>query len=230
MPHRWIRILIYLLPLFSAPSTVGAAARNVVLFVVDDQGFQAGCYGNSVVKTPNLDRLSKSGVRFTHARCTTASCSASRSVLLTGLQNHATGHYGHAHGYNHFSTYESVWSLPVILAQHGYRTCSIGKYHLAPEPVYHFEQYRNQGIQGNRNSVRMAENARRWITEDDPRPFFLYICTSDPHRGTVRAPLPSSPGNLDRWGRYLLEPWGLATSENPDSDRCSACRQPWVKK
>ncbi|MBW3538684.1 MAG: sulfatase [Planctomycetes bacterium] len=157
--------------------------RNVVLFVVDDQGFQAGCYGDKVAKTPAIDRLAAEGVRFTRAHCTTASCSASRSVLLTGLQNHATGHYGHAHGYNHFSTYESVQTLPVMLAEAGYRTCSIGKYHVAPEYVYHFETYRNQGAQGNRNAVRMAQNAREWIAEDDERPFFLYFCTSDPHRG-----------------------------------------------
>lgn len=157
--------------------------KNVVLIVVDDQGFQSGCYGNEVIKTPGIDRLASEGVRFTRAGCTTASCSASRSVLMTGLHNHATGHYGHAHGYNHFSTYETVKSLPIILTESGYRTCSIGKYHLAPEYVYHFEEYRNQGIQGNRNSVRMAQNAKEWIAEDDDRPFFLYWCTSDPHRG-----------------------------------------------
>lgn len=159
------------------------AKKNVVLIVVDDQGFQSGCYGNKAIKTPNIDRLAAEGVRFTRAHCTTASCSASRSVLMSGLHNHSTGHYGHAHGYNHFSTYETVKSLPVILAGGGYRTCSIGKYHLAPEYVYHFETYRNQGVQGNRNSVRMAQNAKEWIAEKDDRPFFLYWCTSDPHRG-----------------------------------------------
>jgi N-sulfoglucosamine sulfohydrolase len=159
------------------------APRNVVLFVVDDQGFQIGCYGDKVAQTPNIDRLAAGGTRFTRAHCTTASCSASRSVILTGLYNHAIGHYGHSHGYNHFSTYESVQTLPVMLAEAGYRTCSIGKYHVAPEYVYHFEEYRNQGIQGARNAVRMAQNAREWIAEDDQRPFFLYFCTSDPHRG-----------------------------------------------
>jgi N-sulfoglucosamine sulfohydrolase len=157
--------------------------KNVVIFVVDDQGFQSGCYGNESIKTPGIDRLAAAGTRFTRAHATTASCSASRSVILTGLYNHATGHYGHAHGYNHFSTYETVQSLPVMLGEAGYRTCSIGKYHVAPEYVYHFETYRNDGIQGNRNSVRMAANAQKWIAEKDDRPFFLYICTSDPHRG-----------------------------------------------
>ncbi len=157
--------------------------KNVILYVVDDLGFQLGCYGDALVNSPNLDRLAAEGTRFTRAFCTTASCSASRSVILSGQQNHANGQYGHQHGYNHFSSFDSVKSLPVVLAEGGYRTCSIGKYHVAPEEVYHFEQYANQGIQGARNSVRMAENARQYIEEKDDRPFFLYICTSDPHRG-----------------------------------------------
>ena len=164
-------------------SLAAAEHRNVVLFVVDDQGFQAGCYGNKVIRTPAIDSLAANGTRFTRGHCTTASCSACRSVLMTGLYNHAIGHYGHAHSYNHFSTYESVPTLPVLMAEAGYRTCSIGKYHLAPRATYLFQEYRNKGVQGNRNAVRMARNAREWIAEDDKKPFFLYFCTSDPHRG-----------------------------------------------
>ena len=164
-------------------SLAAAEHRNVVLFVVDDQGFQAGCYGNKVIRTPAIDSLAANGTRFTRGHCTTASCSACRSVLMTGLYNHAIGHYGHAHSYNHFSTYESVPTLPVLMAEAGYRTCSIGKYHLAPRATYLFQEYRNKGVQGNRNAVRMARNAREWIAEDDQKPCFLYFCTSDPHRG-----------------------------------------------
>lgn len=159
-----------------------SAAKNVVVIVADDLGWQLGCYGDKQAKTPNIDKLAAEGVRFTRAYCTTASCSASRSVLMTGLFNHATGHFGHAHGDNHFSTYDSVRTLPVMMSEAGYRTCSIGKYHLAPEATYHFETYRNEGIQGSRNSVRMAENAKSWIAEKDDRPFFLYWCSTDPHR------------------------------------------------
>ena len=158
------------------------AAKNVVVIVADDLGWQLGCYGDKQAKTPNIDKLAAEGARFTRAYCTTASCSASRSVLMTGLFNHATGHYGHAHGDGHFSTYDSVRTLPVMMTEAGYRTCSIGKYHLAPEATYHFEAYRNDGIQGARNSVRMAENAKQWIAEKDERPFFLYWCSTDPHR------------------------------------------------
>src|SRR4051812_18578929 len=68
---------------------------NIVLIVSDDHGREAlGCYGNPVVKTPSLDALAHDGTRFTAAFCTTASCSPSRSVILTGQQNHRNAMYG----------------------------------------------------------------------------------------------------------------------------------------
>ena len=52
---------------------------NIVLIVADDHGTDdLGCYGNTAIQTPNLDKLASEGVRFTKAYCTTASCSASR--------------------------------------------------------------------------------------------------------------------------------------------------------
>src|SRR5574340_835554 len=156
----------------------GQKPRNVLLYVADDLGRDmAGCYGNPVVKTPGLDRLAAEGVRFTHAYCTTASCSASRSVILSGLHNHANGQYGHQHAVHHFASFPTVQSLPVLLAEAGYRTASIGKFHVAPEEVYHFQQY----FKGNA-PAQMAGNCRAFITESDRQPFFLYFCTSEPHR------------------------------------------------
>jgi N-sulfoglucosamine sulfohydrolase len=193
MPSRWVACLALLFAA-TAPITLADDAagdetptnngKNVILIVADDLGFQIGCYGDEVAQTPGMDRLAALGTRFTRAGCTTASCSPSRSVLLTGLHNHDTGMYGLAHVTHHFSTYGSVRSLPVLLAEAGYRTCSIGKYHVAPEEVFHFEQYRNQNlVGGSRNSAGMVANAIAWIEESDERPFFLYYCSSDPHRG-----------------------------------------------
>jgi N-sulfoglucosamine sulfohydrolase len=169
---------------------------NIVLIVADDHGTgDLGCYGNQAVKTPNLDYLASEGVRFNQAHCTSASCSASRSVILTGLYNHATGHFGHAHHFHHFSTYDHVYSLPVLLEElGGYHTGRIGKYHLAPEKVYHFQTV----MQANqRNPVAMADSCVSFIQENKDHPFFLYFCTSDPHRS---APLSSAPLAPDAFG------------------------------
>lgn len=166
--------------------TATAAAQNVVLMVSDDQGLDMGCYGNTAIKTPNMDRLAAEGTRFSHAFCTTASCSASRSVILTGLYNHANGQFGHAHGFHDFTTHAWVQSLPMLLSRAGYRTCIIGKYHVQPREVYPFDEFANKGILGGaRNPVGMAANAEAFIRSEDDRPFFLYFCTVDPHRAQV---------------------------------------------
>ena len=186
----WLSILV-----FGSVASLQAAPKNVVLFVTDDQSPDFGAYGNPVMKTPNMDALAADGTLFRYAFCTTASCSASRSVILTGLHNHANGQYGHQHHFHKFSSYDNILSLPVILEAAGYRTARAGKYHVAPEKVYQFQKK----ISGNsRNVVQMANNASSFIEEKSDKPFFLYICTSDPHRGGGRATeLPHKP---DRFG------------------------------
>lgn len=186
-----IRLPLLLATLLVLTGVARAAPRNVVLFIADDMGQHAGCYGHPDVKTPALDQLAREGTRFLYAFCTTASCSASRSVIMTGLQNHATGHYGHAHAEHHFTTYRAVRSLPVILGEHGYRTGRSGKYHLAPEEVYKFQT----ALPGDAwNPVGMANAARAFIA-DRSKPFFLYFCTLTPHRsgGTLDHPLKPNP-------------------------------------
>lgn len=157
----------------------GDTAPNIILFVTDDESPIAGCYGNKVIKTPALDALAKEGTRFTQAFATTASCSASRSVILTGIHNHANGQYGHTHDFHKFSSFPSMGavSLPLQMSLNGYRTAQMGKYHVAPESVFHFDTY----LRG-RNPVGMAEGARAFIEEKSDQPFFLYLCTHNPHR------------------------------------------------
>lgn len=169
---------------------------NILLIVSDDHGRgDLGCYGNRSVHTPNLDYLASQGLRFDNAYCTSASCSASRSVILTGLFNHANGQYGHQHSYNHFRTFETVRSLPVLLSESGYHTARIGKYHVGPEEVYHFDEV----LEGDsRNAVQMAGNCRELISGRMDEPFFLYFCTSDPHRGGGK--VEGSEYRVDRFG------------------------------
>jgi N-sulfoglucosamine sulfohydrolase len=154
---------------------------NVILFVTDDQSPVAGCYGNTVIQTPHLDALAADGIRFTEAFATTASCSASRSVILSGLHNHANGQYGHTHHFHKFESFKAVAavSLPLQMAANGYRTGSSGKYHVAPEAVFHFDHYL-PGPGGN--PVALADGTKEFISNKD-QPFFLYFCTTNPHRG-----------------------------------------------
>jgi N-sulfoglucosamine sulfohydrolase len=176
--------LVLTLTLFALlPVSASAAERNIIFFITDDESPTLGCYGDPTAVSPAIDAVGADGTVFRNAFATTASCSASRSVVMSGLHNHANGQYGHQHEYHKFASYGNVVSLalPRVLAGAGYRTAQIGKYHVAPEEVYHFETY----VEGpGRNPVQMAENCREFITDtSDERPFFLYFGTSDPHRG-----------------------------------------------
>jgi len=192
---------------------VSIEASNIVLIVSDDHGTDAlGCYGNPVIKTPALDALAADGTLFTDANCTTASCSPSRSVILTGLHNHRNGMYGLQHSFHHFQSFDTIKSLPVVLSENGYRTARIGKYHVAPESVYKFDTVLSEGAANDpktigRSPYEMAEQSRPIIENEDARPFFLYYATDDPHRSNTilpngnptfdTFPLPNKFGNRD---------------------------------
>lgn len=179
--RKWILSSVVLL--FSLTISATAAERNIVFIITDDESPTLGCYGDKTAVTPHIDALSADGMRFLNAYATTASCSASRSVVMSGLHNHKNGQYGHQHDFHKFSAYWNVVSLalPRVLSNAGYRTAQAGKYHVGPEEVFHFDQY----IRGNdRNAVALAEACRDFLTKtSDERPFFLYFGTSDPHRG-----------------------------------------------
>jgi N-sulfoglucosamine sulfohydrolase len=168
---------------------------NVVLTVADDHGLDTGSYGNSAIRTPHLDALAEDGVIFTDAFCTTASCAASRSVILTGVHNHTNGTYGHTHGCHHFACFDNVATLPALLNNAGYRTARVGKQHYAPERIFPFQEGHPAGKFG-RNDVGMSEACREFVRGD--KPFFLYWCSHNPHRGGGK--LESHPRKPDRFG------------------------------
>jgi N-sulfoglucosamine sulfohydrolase len=179
---RKIAVLIVLETVLLSGS-LPAAERNILFIITDDESPTLGCYGDQVAVTPAIDAIARDGMIFGNAFATTASCSASRSVVMSGLHNHRNGQFGHQHHYHKFASFHNVvrLALPRVIARSGYRTAQIGKYHVAPETVYQFQTY----LKGNsRNAVQMAEASREFLSDkEDKRPFFLYFATSDPHRG-----------------------------------------------
>src|SRR5690606_15206214 len=81
-------------PAAAAPETL---APNVLLISGDDLGPHLGCYGDPYVRTPNIDQLAADGVQFENGWVTQASCSPSRSSIMTGLYPHQNGQVGLAH-------------------------------------------------------------------------------------------------------------------------------------
>ncbi|MBI5282993.1 MAG: arylsulfatase [Candidatus Solibacter usitatus] len=113
------------------PALAGArAARapNIVLIVADDLGIgDLGCYGQKLIRTPNIDRLAAEGLRFTDAYSGCTVCAPSRSVLMTGY------HMGHSSVRNNTggqSLRENDVTLPMLLKQAGYATGGYGKWGL----------------------------------------------------------------------------------------------------
>lgn len=158
------------------------APRNVVLLIADDLGLQLGCYGDSKIRTPNIDDLAKNGVRFTHAFAAVSSCSPSRATLYTGLHTHENGQYGLAHATHNFHSFANVRGMPDLLKSNGYRTGIIGKIHVQPRSVYPFDAEMVKNLGGNRNVAVMGEQARQFFRDSGEKPFALVIGFSDPHR------------------------------------------------
>jgi N-sulfoglucosamine sulfohydrolase len=163
----------------AAPVIAQARARNVLLMIADDLGLHTGAYGDKTAITPNLDRLASEGVRFTNAFCTTASCSASRSVLHSGLHNHANGHYGHAHAFHNFAYLPFVRPCSSLLKDAGYKTGVIGKMHVNPIQRFRWD-LDSQGA--DRDVRNMADRAQTFMQSSAGSPWFLQIGFGDPHR------------------------------------------------
>ena len=101
---------------------------NVLFFAVDDLRPEIGCYGNTVVKTPNLDRLAKGGMVFTNAYVSQAVCSPSRTAVMTGLRPDTTRVWDLE---THFRTAKpDITTLPQHFKNNGYFVQGMGKiYH-----------------------------------------------------------------------------------------------------
>src|SRR5262245_50522459 len=128
-----------------APAAAQTAPKNVVLIIADDLGMQLGCYGNKVIRTPNLDGLAKRGVRFTRAYATVSSCSPSRASIFTGLYTHQNGQYGLQHPPHSQQTHAWVMGLPRLLRMVGYYTGIIGKIDVSPQAGYNWDAEHRKG-------------------------------------------------------------------------------------
>jgi len=131
------------------PDTTGSA-RNILLIIADDQGYDLSCCGG-VVKTPVLDDLTAQGTLFTQGYATVSSCSSSRSTLFTGLYSHTNGMYGLAHDVHNFSLLDDVKTLPWMLQQAGYRTALVGKKHVKPDALLPYDAWLAPELPGIRD-------------------------------------------------------------------------------
>lgn len=119
-------LLMPWLAAFFCWSAAGAEPRpNVLFIVVDDLRTSLGCYGDTLVKSPNIDRFAATARRFDHAYTQQAVCGPSRTSLLTGRLPDNTRVW---HNRNLFrDTQPDIVTLPQHFKNHGYHTVSLGK-------------------------------------------------------------------------------------------------------
>lgn len=115
-------------------AAAGAAEKpNLIFILADDLGYaELGCYGQKVIQTPNLDRMAKEGLRFTHFYAGATVCAPSRSVLMTGLHHGHTRVRGNAGKQNPVAQALRAEDVTVaeVLKGAGYATALIGKWGL----------------------------------------------------------------------------------------------------
>lgn len=153
---------------------------NLLFITADDLGPYLGCYGEKRFSTPNMDKLAASGVRFQTAYVGQASCSPSRSAMLTGLYPHSTGQYGLANA--GFALHEPLRAntMPNVLRRAGYKTGIIGKLHVEPESSFQWD-YRGPLGEHTRKVKSIVPEAEKFIRSAGKDPFFLMMNFTDPH-------------------------------------------------
>lgn len=107
-----------------------AARPNIIVILADDQGYgDMGIYGNSIIQTPNLDRLAHGGVRLSQHYSASPMCAPARASLLTGRYNHRTGAIDvpSNRGLDRISLREST--IADVFKSTGYTTGMVGKWH-----------------------------------------------------------------------------------------------------
>lgn len=171
---------------------------NIILLLADDLHFRAlGCYGNQEIHTPNLDRLSEEGMRFTNCHVSNPICSPSRAALLTGQ-------YGFQNGSTYFNhrTNDDSPKMPALLAQQGYETSFTGKWHNNGRPFSHgFTKIKNTFLGGmnnydsiavvngqhdspyeiHRNPTEVFTEGALELLQDASNPYLLMYSLTSPH-------------------------------------------------
>ena len=136
----------------AAISSVWAAKPNIVWIVIEDASPHIGCYGETVIKTPNIDKMAREGIRCSNAFVTSPVCSSSRSAMISGMYQTTLGVHNHrsqtssgkgggnAAYYESYKVPKSVELIPELFRDAGYFVTNRSKtdYNFIPtSKLYH---------------------------------------------------------------------------------------------
>lgn len=150
--HPMKKLLFMLITGLSGPALFAQQKPNVVLIYADDVGYgDLSCYGATKVRTPNLDKLAKSGIRFTNGHTTSATCTPSRFALITGRYPWRKTGTGVLPGNAAMIVPVGQATFPSMMQKAGYKTALVGKWHLGLGDGREIDW--NQGIKPGPNEV-----------------------------------------------------------------------------
>lgn len=184
--NKIVIVFLILINGFNAISQENANPPNILIFIADDAGMDFGCYGNSDIRTPNIDKLSGSGLKFNKAFLTTAQCSPSRTSILAGQFAHTIGTED-----LHTGLPDHVKILPSYLKDKGYYTGMLMKQHLGKNGNKQFDHVKDG------HDDKAPELFKEFLAKTNGKPFFAWVAFHDPHRpyggaqGAVRVHDPS---------------------------------------
>ncbi|MCX6293156.1 MAG: sulfatase-like hydrolase/transferase, partial [Sphingobacteriales bacterium] len=128
MTNRILLILSLFVSVFSDASAQKKSKPNVLFIAIDDLKPELGCYGNTIVKTPNIDRLAKMGTVFLSNYCQQSVCGPTRASLMTGLRPDSTKVWDLKTKMRDMNP--DVVTIPQYFISQGYTTSGVGKiYH-----------------------------------------------------------------------------------------------------
>ena len=132
LSRKKVLLSFFIVAAFYSSATINAQLKpNIIIINADDLGYgDLSCYGATKIHTPNIDKLAKSGIRFTNAHSTAATCTPSRLSLLTGIYAWRKKGTGVAAGNAALLIEPGTTTLPAIFQRAGYYTGVVGKWHL----------------------------------------------------------------------------------------------------
>jgi len=152
---------------------------HIFLFLSDAQNAaDNGCYGNPVVKTPNIDQLAAEGMRFDRFFAAGPLCGPSRTSICTGMIPSSVGCWR-----NHGVTDEGTKSIVHYLNDQGYRCVIAGKNDVHPQSVYPFDSMKIDG-----NKVKLPDFLRDHLTSRPDQPLCLLFNTKRSKRPFLAKP------------------------------------------
>jgi arylsulfatase A-like enzyme len=193
-------LLLLIIVIFSFTSCKKAEEQkrpNILFIMSDDHAYQAiSAYDNTLIETPNIDRIANEGMLFTNACVTNSICAPSRAVILTGKHSHLNGKID-----NNFPFDTTQMTFPQLLQANGYQTAMFGKLHFgnSPKGFDEFQILPGQGHYYNPDFITKKEGKKTiqgyvtdiitdltigWLKNEREadKPFFMAYLHKAPHR------------------------------------------------